>query len=175
MKVAPRARGYLMPLFQDLVTTLGQVASPAVKRQCEEQRIDSATYMHLFSPAIDWIMQCVAHRVRGTWVLWGGGVVPCACVCVGGVPCVFVCVCVCVRACVCTCVPVCTCVYLCVFSFLVLFPLPSSALFSSSATALQASASSLRNILDTCRANKSSSVLLNAVIASFPTQYVSKR
>ncbi|EGD73723.1 hypothetical protein PTSG_05429 [Salpingoeca rosetta] len=100
VRVAPRARAFLMPLFRDLMATMKQVSTDHVRRQLKEQRISTGEYMHIFSPAIDWIMQCVAHK---------------------------------------------------------------------------ADAATLREIMDTCQANKGSSVLLNAVIASFPTGYVSRR
>ena len=39
-----------------------QLNSDAVQNMLAVQSQDMSRYMHLYSPAVEWILQCVAHR-----------------------------------------------------------------------------------------------------------------
>eukprot|EP00043_Microstomoeca_roanoka_P016135 m.163872 g.163872 ORF g.163872 m.163872 type:complete len:929 (+) comp16396_c7_seq1:53-2839(+) len=62
VRVAPRARSYLMPLFNDLMATMPQLDSEMIQQQTIKERVTMAEYLNLYTPALDWIMQCVAHK-----------------------------------------------------------------------------------------------------------------
>ncbi|XP_074647304.1 VPS35 endosomal protein-sorting factor-like [Tubulanus polymorphus] len=62
MNVAPNIRGHLMPCFQGFLLTYHQIQSDNVQNTLAMQNMDMPHYMTLFSPALDWVLQCIAHN-----------------------------------------------------------------------------------------------------------------
>ncbi|EDQ85942.1 uncharacterized protein MONBRDRAFT_11317 [Monosiga brevicollis MX1] len=62
MSLMPQLRGYLLEMFHDTVSCFKQFTSPSVKNLCQMQMLDRPTYLNLYVPAVDWILQCVAYR-----------------------------------------------------------------------------------------------------------------
>ncbi|XP_028669604.2 VPS35 endosomal protein-sorting factor-like [Erpetoichthys calabaricus] len=62
MEVAPHIKESLNKNFFDLLTTFKQIHGDSVQNQLVMQSVEIPVYLTLYSPAIDWIMQCLAYR-----------------------------------------------------------------------------------------------------------------
>lgn len=62
MEVAPHLKDSLNPNFFDLLSTLRQISGESVQNQLVLQRVEVPEYLTLYSPAINWILQCIAYR-----------------------------------------------------------------------------------------------------------------
>ncbi|XP_076844123.1 VPS35 endosomal protein-sorting factor-like isoform X2 [Brachyhypopomus gauderio] len=62
MEVAPHLKDCLNKNFFDLLASFCQIHSDAVQNQLVIQRVEVPVYLTLYSPAIHWILQCVAYR-----------------------------------------------------------------------------------------------------------------
>ncbi|KAL5019246.1 hypothetical protein ScPMuIL_004968 [Solemya velum] len=60
--VSSGTRDHIMPCFDDFLTTYFQVQGDSVQNTLAMQKLEMPRYLTLFSPALDWILQCVAHR-----------------------------------------------------------------------------------------------------------------
>jgi len=61
IEVAPKIRDHLVLCFDDFLTTYSQLQSETVKNLLSSQNLDFPKYFTLYSPALDWILQCLAH------------------------------------------------------------------------------------------------------------------
>uniref|UniRef100_A0A8C4Q800 VPS35 endosomal protein-sorting factor-like n=1 Tax=Eptatretus burgeri TaxID=7764 RepID=A0A8C4Q800_EPTBU len=59
---APHLRELLTQNFFDFLLTMKQLHVDSVQNLLALQGLDMSTYLTLYSPAIDWILQCVAYR-----------------------------------------------------------------------------------------------------------------
>ncbi|XP_053196750.1 VPS35 endosomal protein-sorting factor-like isoform X2 [Scomber japonicus] len=62
MEVAPNLKDSLNRNFFDLLGTFRQISSESVQNQLVQQRVEVPEYLTLYSPAINWILQCIAYR-----------------------------------------------------------------------------------------------------------------
>ncbi|XP_077595458.1 VPS35 endosomal protein-sorting factor-like [Stigmatopora nigra] len=62
MEVAPGLRDVLKRSFFDFLGTFRQMGGEAVGGQLQAQRVEMPEYLTLYSPAINWILQCSAYR-----------------------------------------------------------------------------------------------------------------
>lgn len=62
MEVAPHLKESLNANFFDLLATFRQISGDSVQRQLHVQRVEVPVYLTLYSPAINWILQCIAYR-----------------------------------------------------------------------------------------------------------------
>lgn len=62
MEVAPHLKDNLNKNFFDFLSTFKQIHGETVQNQLAAQRVEIPTYLTLYSPAIDWILQCIAYR-----------------------------------------------------------------------------------------------------------------
>ncbi|XP_062331258.1 VPS35 endosomal protein-sorting factor-like isoform X1 [Osmerus eperlanus] len=62
MEVAPHLRDSLNKNFFDLLETFRQIHGDSVQNQLVLQRVEVPVYLTLYSPAINWILQCVAYK-----------------------------------------------------------------------------------------------------------------
>ncbi|XP_059180994.1 VPS35 endosomal protein-sorting factor-like isoform X2 [Centropristis striata] len=62
MEVAPHLKDSLNRNFFDLLGTFRQVSGESVQNQLVLQRVEVPEYLTLYSPAINWILQCIAYR-----------------------------------------------------------------------------------------------------------------
>ncbi|KAB5555139.1 hypothetical protein PHYPO_G00030070 [Pangasianodon hypophthalmus] len=62
MEVAPHLKDSLNKNFFDLLASFRQIHSDSVQNQLVIQRVEIPVYLTLYSPAIHWILQCVAYR-----------------------------------------------------------------------------------------------------------------
>ncbi|XP_063286402.1 VPS35 endosomal protein-sorting factor-like [Pelobates fuscus] len=62
MEVAPNAKESLNRNFFDFLLTFKQIHSDTVQNQLAVQAVEIPIYLTLYSPAIDWILQCIAYR-----------------------------------------------------------------------------------------------------------------
>uniref|UniRef100_A0A3Q3KWI5 VPS35 endosomal protein-sorting factor-like n=1 Tax=Labrus bergylta TaxID=56723 RepID=A0A3Q3KWI5_9LABR len=62
MEVAPQLKDSLNRNFFDLLGTFRQVSGESVQNQLVQQRVEVPEYLTLYSPAINWILQCIAYR-----------------------------------------------------------------------------------------------------------------
>ncbi|KAM6951274.1 VPS35 endosomal protein-sorting factor-like [Aplochiton taeniatus] len=62
MEVAPHLKDSLNQNFFDLLGSFRQVHGNSVQKQLAAQRVEIPVYLTLYSPAIHWILQCVAYR-----------------------------------------------------------------------------------------------------------------
>ncbi|XP_045924541.1 VPS35 endosomal protein-sorting factor-like isoform X1 [Micropterus dolomieu] len=62
MEVAPHLKDSLNRNFFDLLGTFRQVSGESVQNQLVLQRVEMPEYLTLYSPAINWILQCIAYR-----------------------------------------------------------------------------------------------------------------
>uniref|UniRef100_A0A8C3B1R7 VPS35 endosomal protein-sorting factor-like n=1 Tax=Cyclopterus lumpus TaxID=8103 RepID=A0A8C3B1R7_CYCLU len=62
MEVAPHLKDSLNRNFFDLLGTFRQVSSDSVQNQLVLQRVEVPEYLTLYSPAVNWILQCIAYR-----------------------------------------------------------------------------------------------------------------
>ncbi|KAF4106796.1 VPS35 endosomal protein-sorting factor-like [Onychostoma macrolepis] len=62
MEVAPHLKDSLNKNFFDLLASFRQIHGESVQNQLVLQRVEIPIYLTLYSPAIHWILQCVAYR-----------------------------------------------------------------------------------------------------------------
>ncbi|XP_053715371.1 VPS35 endosomal protein-sorting factor-like [Synchiropus splendidus] len=62
MEVAPHVKESLNRNFFDLLGTFRQINSESVQNQLVMQRVELPEYLTLYTPAINWILQCIAYR-----------------------------------------------------------------------------------------------------------------
>lgn len=62
MEVAPHVKESLNRNFFDLLGTFRQINGESVQNQLVMQRVELPEYLTLYTPAINWILQCVAYR-----------------------------------------------------------------------------------------------------------------
>ncbi|XP_044035471.1 VPS35 endosomal protein-sorting factor-like [Siniperca chuatsi] len=62
MEVAPHLKDSLNRNFFDLLGTFRQISGESVQNQLALQRVEVPEYLTLYSPAINWILQCIAYR-----------------------------------------------------------------------------------------------------------------
>ncbi|KAM8728989.1 VPS35 endosomal protein-sorting factor-like isoform 1-T1 [Acanthopagrus schlegelii] len=62
MEVAPQLKDSLNRNFFDLLGTFRQISGESVQNQLVLQRVEVPEYLTLYSPAINWILQCIAYR-----------------------------------------------------------------------------------------------------------------
>lgn len=64
-RVKPRLKPYLVTGFLDHLEVMKQnIDSGLVERICKGKNIDPVKYYDLYSPALDWMLQCLAHNNR---------------------------------------------------------------------------------------------------------------
>ncbi|XP_077490535.1 VPS35 endosomal protein-sorting factor-like [Amblyomma americanum] len=61
MSVAPEAHEHVLENFWHFLLTYPQLERPVVQQLLRQQKLDLSTYLTLYCPALDWILQCVAH------------------------------------------------------------------------------------------------------------------
>uniref|UniRef100_A0A8C9S1S0 VPS35 endosomal protein-sorting factor-like n=1 Tax=Scleropages formosus TaxID=113540 RepID=A0A8C9S1S0_SCLFO len=66
MEVAPHLKESLKKNFFDLLASFRQIHSDSVQNQLVLQRVEIPVYLTLYSPAINWILQCVSYRAPET-------------------------------------------------------------------------------------------------------------
>uniref|UniRef100_A0A8C3B030 VPS35 endosomal protein-sorting factor-like n=1 Tax=Cyclopterus lumpus TaxID=8103 RepID=A0A8C3B030_CYCLU len=69
MEVAPHLKDSLNRNFFDLLGTFRQVSSDSVQNQLVLQRVEVPEYLTLYSPAVNWILQCIAYRAPEDYVI----------------------------------------------------------------------------------------------------------
>ncbi|XP_072337992.1 LOW QUALITY PROTEIN: VPS35 endosomal protein-sorting factor-like [Scyliorhinus torazame] len=62
MEVAPQLKDNLNKNFFDFLSTFKQIHGETVQNQLAVQRVEIPVYLTLYTPAIDWILQCIAYR-----------------------------------------------------------------------------------------------------------------
>ncbi|CAI8033056.1 VPS35 endosomal protein-sorting factor-like [Geodia barretti] len=62
MSIAPESRMHLLPNFTDYLSTYSQLNSDHVQNTLGLQGLEMSQYMHLFWPAVEWILQCIAYK-----------------------------------------------------------------------------------------------------------------
>ncbi|KAM7371135.1 hypothetical protein PAMP_010626 [Pampus punctatissimus] len=62
MEVAPNLKDSLNRNFFDLLGSFRQISGESVQNQLVLQRVEVPEYLTLYSPAINWILQCIAYR-----------------------------------------------------------------------------------------------------------------
>ncbi|KAF1374178.1 hypothetical protein PFLUV_G00246850 [Perca fluviatilis] len=62
VEVAPHLKDSLNRNFFDLLGAFRQISSESVQKQLVLQRVEVPEYLTLYSPAISWILQCIAYR-----------------------------------------------------------------------------------------------------------------
>uniref|UniRef100_A0A8C5QFY2 VPS35 endosomal protein-sorting factor-like n=1 Tax=Leptobrachium leishanense TaxID=445787 RepID=A0A8C5QFY2_9ANUR len=62
MEVAPSIKESLNQNFFDFLLTFKQIHSDTVQNQLAVQMVEIPIYLTLYSPAIDWMLQCIAYR-----------------------------------------------------------------------------------------------------------------
>ncbi len=62
MEVAPHLKDSLNKNVFDLLASFRQILGESVQNQLVLQRVEIPIYLTLYSPAIHWILQCVAYR-----------------------------------------------------------------------------------------------------------------
>lgn len=62
VEVAPHLKDSLNRNFFDLLGTFRQISGESVQNQLIMQRVEVPEYLTLYSPAINWILQCIAYR-----------------------------------------------------------------------------------------------------------------
>ncbi|KAK3583633.1 hypothetical protein CHS0354_039460 [Potamilus streckersoni] len=67
--IAPSIRDHLMPCFEDFLFSYGQLQDDSVQNVLAMQKLEMPRYLTLFSPALDWILQCIAHRTAESTLL----------------------------------------------------------------------------------------------------------
>ncbi|KAL4240173.1 hypothetical protein ACF0H5_000967 [Mactra antiquata] len=60
--VAPNIRDHLLPMFDDFLGTYSQVQGDSVQNTLAVQKMEMPKYLTLFSPGLDWLLQCIAHK-----------------------------------------------------------------------------------------------------------------
>lgn len=62
VEVAPHLKDSLNRNFFDLLSAFRQIGGESVQNQLVVQRVEVPEYLTLYSPAINWILQCIAYR-----------------------------------------------------------------------------------------------------------------
>ncbi|KAM9304823.1 VPS35 endosomal protein-sorting factor-like isoform 2-T2 [Gastrophryne carolinensis] len=62
MEVAPQLKENLNQNFFDFLLTFKQIHSDTVQNQLAVQAVEIPIYLTLYSPAIDWMLRCIAYR-----------------------------------------------------------------------------------------------------------------
>ncbi|BFZ02646.1 hypothetical protein BsWGS_05685 [Bradybaena similaris] len=60
--VAPSFKSHIPQCFEDFIATFHQVQGDSVQNILAVQKLELPRYLSLFSPALDWILQCLAHE-----------------------------------------------------------------------------------------------------------------
>ncbi|KAG1676021.1 UPF0505 protein C16orf62 [Nymphon striatum] len=60
--VAPNEVIYIKDTFSNFLQTYSQIGSHGPQRLMSEQRLRTPQYLVLYSPALDWILQCLSHQ-----------------------------------------------------------------------------------------------------------------
>ncbi|XP_033107964.1 VPS35 endosomal protein sorting factor-like [Anneissia japonica] len=60
--VAPDVKDHLINNFFDFLSTFPQLQKDSVQNILAVQRLVMAIYLSLYSPALDWILQCISHK-----------------------------------------------------------------------------------------------------------------
>ncbi|XP_052071007.1 VPS35 endosomal protein-sorting factor-like [Mytilus californianus] len=60
--IAPKTRDHILPCYEDFLCTYSQVQKDAVQNTLAMQKIEMPRYLTLFSPALDWLLQCIANK-----------------------------------------------------------------------------------------------------------------
>lgn len=60
--VAPSVKDHLMPCFDDILFTYKQIQTDNVQNILAVQKLDLPHYLTLYSPGLNWILQCLAHN-----------------------------------------------------------------------------------------------------------------
>ena len=60
--IAPRIKDHLMPCFDDFLTIYPQIQLDSVQNTLALQNMEISRYLALYSPALEWLLQCIAHR-----------------------------------------------------------------------------------------------------------------
>uniref|UniRef100_A0A8D0AW33 VPS35 endosomal protein-sorting factor-like n=1 Tax=Sander lucioperca TaxID=283035 RepID=A0A8D0AW33_SANLU len=68
MEVAPHLKDSLNRNFFDLLGSFRQISSESVQNQLVLQRVEVPEYLTLYSPAISWILQCIAYRAPEDYI-----------------------------------------------------------------------------------------------------------
>uniref|UniRef100_A0A674NGP7 VPS35 endosomal protein-sorting factor-like n=1 Tax=Takifugu rubripes TaxID=31033 RepID=A0A674NGP7_TAKRU len=68
MEVAPQLKDNLNRNFFDLLGTFRQISGENVQNQLVLQRVEVPEYLTLYSPAINWILQCIAYRAPEDYI-----------------------------------------------------------------------------------------------------------
>lgn len=61
-QVAPEIKDYVISGFQDVLFTCGQVSSKHFESDLQARMLTLQSYYELFSPALDWLLSCIAYR-----------------------------------------------------------------------------------------------------------------
>ncbi|KAL1140217.1 hypothetical protein AAG570_000149 [Ranatra chinensis] len=64
MSVSTIDRQFLKDNFYDFLAVYDQLYSSHIKRELNAQKVDITTYLGLYAPALDWILQGLAHRAQ---------------------------------------------------------------------------------------------------------------
>ncbi|XP_064477807.1 VPS35 endosomal protein-sorting factor-like isoform X2 [Ornithodoros turicata] len=62
MSVAPQVREHVLENFWDFLLTYPQIQRPLVQTTLAQQHMNMATYLTLYCPALDWVLQCGSYR-----------------------------------------------------------------------------------------------------------------
>ncbi|KAK2169423.1 hypothetical protein LSH36_10g11082 [Paralvinella palmiformis] len=60
--VAPTVKDHQMPCFDDFLFTFKQIQTDYVQNILAVQKLDLPRYLTLYSPGLNWILQCLAHN-----------------------------------------------------------------------------------------------------------------
>ncbi|XP_060551407.1 VPS35 endosomal protein-sorting factor-like, partial [Ruditapes philippinarum] len=60
--VAPSIKDHLLPMFDGFLATFPQVQGDSVQNILAVQKLEMPRYLTLFSPGLDWLLQCIAHK-----------------------------------------------------------------------------------------------------------------
>lgn len=62
--ISPKFRDHLMPCFDDFIQMYSQIQTDCVQNVLAAQKLELSRYLVIYSPALDWILQCIAHRAN---------------------------------------------------------------------------------------------------------------
>lgn len=62
VNIALGFKDHLMPCFDDFLFTYHQVQEDGVQNTLARQKLETPKYLTLYCPALDWLMQCLAHQ-----------------------------------------------------------------------------------------------------------------
>uniref|UniRef100_A0A670K2A8 VPS35 endosomal protein-sorting factor-like n=1 Tax=Podarcis muralis TaxID=64176 RepID=A0A670K2A8_PODMU len=68
MEVAPHLKENLNKNFFDFLLTFKQIHGDTVQNQLVVQCVEIPSYLTLYSPAIDWILQCISYRAAEDYI-----------------------------------------------------------------------------------------------------------